>query len=196
MAGETEGSLMLTATDDHDVEGNERLTLNGMVGDLAAGSVMLAIEDNDMEITYTLSSEDMHIVEGDMDHANGTKAAATLTVTASSAVPTDTQVMIMRDGTSTASEEDYAVEPMMATIMAGETTAEFHVTALEDNRVENEGDMEEMLTLFLVVDDMQMPDQSVSVYLWDYAVPALPVIAQLLLAAFLAVGGYRRYRRR
>ena len=27
------------------------------------------------------------------------------------------------------------------------------------------------------------------------AVSALPVIAQLLLAAFLAVGGYRRYRR-
>ena len=29
---------------------------------------------------------------------------------------------------------------------------------------------------------------------WDAAV--LPVIAQLLLAAFLAVGGYCRYRRR
>ena len=27
-------------------------------------------------------------------------------------------------------------------------------------------------------------------------VPALPVIARLLLAAFLAIGGYRRYRRR
>ena len=36
----------------------------------------------------------------------------------------------------------------------------------------------------------------VHLYLWDAAVPALPVIAQLLLAAFLAVGGYRRYRRR
>ena len=33
-------------------------------------------------------------------------------------------------------------------------------------------------------------------YLGDAAVTALPVIAQLLLAAFLAVGGYRRYRLR
>ena len=37
---------------------------------------------------------------------------------------------------------------------------------------------------------------ALSFYLWDAAVPALPVIAQLLLAAFLAIGGYRRYLRR
>ncbi len=37
---------------------------------------------------------------------------------------------------------------------------------------------------------------SLMFYLWDTVVPALPVIAQLLLAAFLAIGGYRRYRRR
>ena len=37
----------------------------------------------------------------------------------------------------------------------------------------------------------------VKLYLWDAAVPALPIIAQLLLAAFLAFGGYlSRYRRR
>ena len=54
----------------------------------------------------------------------------------------------------------------------------------------------EMLTLFLVVDGMQMTDKSVSFYIWDAAVPALPVIGQLLLAALMAVGGYRRYRRR
>ena len=41
-----------------------------------------------------------------------------------------------------------------------------------------------------------MQTNSVSFYLWDAAVPALPVIAQLLLAAFLAIGGYRRYLRR
>ena len=32
--------------------------------------------------------------------------------------------------------------------------------------------------------------------IWDAAVPALPVAAQLLLAALLAVGGCRRYLRR
>ena len=39
-------------------------------------------------------------------------------------------------------------------------------------------------------------NQRLSFNIWDAAVPALPVIAQLLLAAFLALGGYRRYRRR
>ncbi len=130
--------------------------------------------------------EDMNIPEG---------MSAMVTVTASSAVVADTEVMLMRDGTSTASADDYSIEPMMATIMAGETMAEFEVMALEDDMMESDGNMAEMLTLFLVVDDMQM-DQSVSFYLWDAAVPALPVIAQLLLAAFLAVGGYRRYLRR
>ena len=111
-------------------------------------------------------------------------------VTASSAVAADTEVMLMRDGTSTAGMDDYSVEPMM--IMAGETMAEFEVMATADDMME---DME-MLTLFLVVDDMQMSDSSVSLYLWDAAVPALPIIAQFLLGGLLAVGGYRRYRRR
>ena len=53
-----------------------------------------------------------------------------------------------------------------------------------------------MLTLFAVVDGVQMPDVSVSFRLWDAAVPALPFVAPLLLAAFLAIGGYRRCVRR
>ena len=184
MAGETEGSLMLTATDDPDVEGNENLTLNGTVGDMAAGSVMLAIEDNDAEITYTLSGpDDMNIAEGE---------SAELTATASSAVPMDTEVMIMRDGASTASDADYTAESIM--IMAGETTGTTMVMAVEDNEPDSGSGSPEMLTLYGMVDGMQT--NSVSFYLWDAAVPALPVIAQLLLAAFLAIGGYRRYRRR
>ena len=184
MAGETEGSLTLTATDDTDVEGNENLTLNGMVGDMAAGSVMLAITDNDMDITYTLSGpEDMNIAEG---------GSAELTATASSAVPMDTEVMVMRDGSSTASDADFTAESIM--IMAGETTGTTMVMAVEDNEPDSGSGSPEMLTLYGMVDGMQT--NSVSFYLWDAAVPALPVIAQLLLAAFLALGGYRRYRRR
>ena len=41
-----------------------------------------------------------------------------------------------------------------------------------------------------------MKTNSLMFYLWDAAVPALPIIAQFLLAALMAVGGYRRYRRR
>ena len=133
-------------------------------------------------VTFMLTGpEDMNIAEG---------MSAMVMVTASSAVAADTEVMLMRDGTSTAGMDDYSVEPMM--IMAGETMAEFEVMATADDMME---DME-MLTLFLVVDDMQMSDSSVSLYLWDAAVPALPIIAQFLLGGLLAVGGYRRYRRR
>ena len=186
--GETTGSLTLTAIDDTDVEGDETLTLNGMVDDMNAGSVMLTVTDDDMEITYALTGpENMNLVEG-MDHANGTKAAAMLTVTASSAVPMDTEVEVMRDGTSTAGADDFTAEAIM--IMAGETMGTTMVMAEEDNMAEEM----EMLTLYGMVDGMST--NSVSFYLWDAAVPALPLIAQLLLAAFLAIGGYRRYLRR
>ncbi len=191
-AGGTVGTTMLTATDDDEVEGMESLTLNAVIESMIVDSLTLEVGDNDMEVTYTLSSEDEHIVEGDMDHANGTKAAATLTATASSAVLVDTEVMIMRDGASTASADDYSAESI--TIEAGDTTGTTMVMALEDNEPDSDSGSPEMLTLYGMVDGMQT--NSVSFYLWDAAVPALPVIAQLLLAAFLAIGGYRRYLRR
>ena len=53
----------------------------------------------------------------------------------------------------------------------------------------------EELVLFATVDGMEVYGE-VKLYIWDAAVPALPLIAQLLLAAFLAIGGYRRYLRR
>jgi hypothetical protein len=71
MMGETTGSLTLTATDDTMVEGDESLTLNGMVGDMAAGMVMVTIEDNDVdttyddaETTYSLSADPLMVMEG------------------------------------------------------------------------------------------------------------------------------------
>ena len=180
MTGDTSGIATLTATDDSDVEGDETLTLNGMVGDMNAGSVMLTVTDNDMEITYTLSGPmDVNIAEG---------MSAELTATASSAVPMDTEVMVMRDGTSTAGADDFTAAPIM--IMTGDTMGTTMVMAVEDNMAEEM----EMLTLYGMVDDMST--NSVSFNLWDAAVPALPLIAQLLLAAFLAIGGYRRYLRR
>ena len=56
--------------------------------------------------------------------------------------------------------------------MSGHTLVE----AVEDGTAE-EG---EVLTLFAVVDGVQMPDVSVSFRLWDAAVPALPFVAPLL----------------
>ena len=63
-----------------------------------------------------------------------------------------------------------------------------------DEMAENADNMSEMLTLEGRVGAMKT--NALSFYLWDAAVPALPIIAQLLLAAFLAIGGYRRYLRR
>ena len=147
--------------------------------------IMFSVDVVLQDLTFTvMGPDDMNLAEGGM--------GGMVTVTTNRPVTENTEVMLMRDGSSSASDDDYTLEPSLVTIMAGHEMGSTMVMATEDNMAE---DME-MLTLFLVVDGMQMTDKSVSFYLWDAAVPALPVIAQLLLAAFLAVGGYRRYRRR
>ena len=133
-------------------------------------------------ITYTLTGpEDMNVAEG---------MSAMLTVMASDPVPMDTEVMIMRDrAASSADEDDYMAEPIM--IAAGGTMGTIMVMAVEDNMAE---DMEE-LVLFAMAGDVEVEGE-VTLNLWDAAVPALPIIAQLLLAGILGIGGYRRYLRR
>ena len=133
--------------------------------------------------TFSMSADDTDIVEG---------MSGRLTVSASRPVSMDTDVMIVRDGTSSAGDDDYRLDPMTVTIEASAMSGHTLVEAVEDGTAE-EG---EVLTLFAVVDGVQMPDVSVSFRLWDAAVPALPFVAPLLLAAFLAVGGYRRCVRR
>ena len=150
--------------------------------------VSVALEN----LTYSvMGPSDMNLVEG---------SSAMVKVMASRALNGDetAEVMLMRDGGSSASMDDYSVMPETVMLKAGDMEAEFTVTAVEDN-IPDAGtgtNTAEMLTLFLVVDDMQMTDKSVMFYIWDMAVPALPLIAQLLLAGILGVGGYRRYRRR
>ena len=149
--------------------------------------IMFSVDVVLQDLTFMVAlaeGADMNLAEGGM--------GGMVTVTTNRPVTENTEVMLMRDGSSSASEDDYTLEPPLVTIMAGHKMGTTMVMATEDGMPE---DME-MLTLFLVVDGMQMTDKSVSFYLWDAAVPALPVIAQLLLAALMAVGGYRRYRRR
>ena len=148
------------------------------------------VDKLDLVLMLSGPEDNMNLVEGDMPHANGTPASAMLTVTANQKVAEDIEVMIMRDRSkSTASEDDYEVG--MLTIEAGEMSGTTMVMAVEDDMAE---DMEE-LVLYAMAGDMEV-DGEVMLYLWDAAVPALPIIAQLLMAAFLAVGGFRRYRRR
>ena len=156
-------------------------------------SITFPVEVGLEALSFTLKGpDDMNIVEGGMAHANGTMGAAMLTVTANRAVGMDTEVMIMRDrALSTAMDSDYMPVPTMITIESGEMMGSVEITATEDNMAE---EMEE-LVLNAMVGDMMVEGQ-VKLYIWDTAVPALPLIAQFLLGLFLAIGGYRRYLRR
>ena len=131
------------------------------------------------DLMVTLSGpEDMNLVEG---------MSYEIKAMANRPVVGDTMVeLIATDGT--ASPADYMVEPLM--IMDGMMEGTAMLMAAEDEMMEEM----EMVTLEGRVDGMMT--NTLSFYLWDAAVAALPLIAQLLLAAFLALGGYRRYLRR
>ena len=185
-----------------DMAGTAKITITATATDKASSfktsqtrsdvaQIMFEVDVMLAALSYTIKGpEDMNLVEGG--------DSAMVMVMASRPLDGDetAKVMLMRDGSSSASMDDFTVMPEMVTLGAGDEMAEFMVMATADDMMENDGNMTEMLTLFAVVNDMQMSDQSVMFYIWDEAVPALPVIAQLLLAAFLAIGGYRRYLRR
>ena len=152
-------------------------------------SITIALEVGLVALSIELSGpEDMNIVEGGM--------GGMVTATANRAVTEDTVVNLMRDrAMSSAEDADFTAEPI--TIMAGQLKGSTMVMAVEDNMMENDDNMAEELVLYgMAADNAGEVTGHVKLYIWDAAVPALPVIAQLLLAAFLAVGGYRRYRRR
>ena len=188
MDGQTTGSLTLMAVNDNEVEPDETLTLNATVvaGGMSAGMVTITIQSDDVESAFTLSGPmDMNLVEG---------SEYTLTVTADPAVTAETTVTIMRDrALSDADDSDFTAAAVV--IAAGETTGTTMLMVTEDNMDDAGHGMPEMLAIYGVAEN-GMQTNTLSFYTWDMAVPALPVIAQLLLAAFLAIGGYRRYLRR
>ena len=153
-------------------------------------SITIALEVGLVALSVELSGPEdmnMNLVEGGM--------GGMVTATANRDVTENTVVNLMRDrAMSSAEDADFTAEPI--TIMAGQMKGSTMVMAVEDNM--NEGNMAEELVLYGMVADNagEVTGDGVKFYLWDAAVPALPVIAQLLLAAFLALGGYRRYRRR
>ena len=184
-----EGDAMITITAHASMAG----VMRNPQTDPGEASVTFPVEVGLEALSFMLKGpDDMNIVEGGAAHANGTMGAAMLTVTANRAVGMDTEVMIMRDrALSTAMDSDYMPVPTMITIESGEMMGSVEITAAEDNMAE---DMEE-LVLYAMVGDM-MVEGHAKLYIWDAAVPALPIIAQLLLAALLGLGGYRRYLRR
>ena len=135
MEGGTTGSTMLTANDDNDVEGMEMVTLNAMVGGMSVGTVEVTIEDDDMETTYSVAPAAVTVMEG----GDGMM----ITATASQEVMANTEVMLMH-GAGSASEDDYSLDPVMITIMQGDTTGSAMLTAEDDydRRGHGDGDAE------------------------------------------------------
>ena len=66
--------------------------------------------------------------------------AVTITATASRAVAENTEVMLMRDGASTAGMDDYSLDPPLITIMMGETSGTLMLMATDDSEVEGMGE--------------------------------------------------------
>ena len=142
-------------------------------------TVEFNVDVDELDLAITLSGpEDMNIAEG---------MSAMVTATANRAVGANTMVELVGTG-GTASPGDWSAEDIM--IMAGEMTGTTMLMANEDSMEES------METLTIEGRSGSMKTNMLTFNLWDAAVPALPVIAQLLLAAFLAIGGYRRYLRR
>jgi hypothetical protein len=186
MDGMTTGSLTLMAVNDNDVEEDETLTLSATVDGMSAGMVTITIQSDDVESAFSLSGPmDMNLVEG---------SEYMLTVTADPAVSAETTVTIMRDrALSDADEGDFTVAPVV--IAAGESMGTTMLMVTDDGPGDAGRGMPEMLALYGMAEN-GMQTNTLSFYTWDMAVPALPLIAQLLLAFFLAIGGYRRYLRR
>ena len=135
---------------------------------------------------------DMNLVEGGSNHANGTAGRATVTVKANRPVTREVTVTLLADREmSDATAADFEADPIV--IAAGATTGSTVVIARDDGTAE---DREALVLFGMAADNAGEVKGEVTLYLWDAAVPALPVIAQLLLAAFLLWSGRRYLLRR
>ena len=154
--------------------------------DSASGAIATVSSDVTVSaavVTYTLSGPvDPNLVEG---------RSYELRVTASAAATTDATFTLRRDrAASDAGDDDFTLEPASIVIAAGATEGTAVLTVADDGVDEGS----EALVLFAVTAARDEVG-SLTFTLWDAAVPALPLAAQLLLAAFLAIGAFRRRRR-
>ena len=188
------GMVTVTAQDMAGVEAKITITAHASMAaagakglpqtDPSEASIVFPVEVGLEALSFMLSGpEDMNLVEG---------MSAMVTATANRAVTADTTVMLMRDRSmSTAGDDDYMAEDI--TIAAGMMTGTTMVMAVADEMAEEK---EDLVLYGMAADNAGEVTGQVKLYLWDAAVPALPLIAQLLLGLFLAIGGYRRYLRR
>ena len=187
-AGSTSGTATLKATDDAVDEDTETLTLTATgPGKVLIGTLEIEIVDNDtveykFQGPFEMGERKENLVEGGEPEV--------LKVWASIASSRDAVFSFKTGPNSDAEESDFSLEPASIVIEAGEREATTSLTIKDDDLDER---MEELV--LVAVDATGDEVGSLEFNLWDAAVPMLPLAAQLLLAAGLAVGGYRRYRR-
>ena len=175
--------------------GEGKVTVTATATPMASGLVVTQDRANVAQVTFPVMVEladlmvTLEVEDGEMNLVEG--MSYKITAMANREVEMNTMVeLVQTDGT--ASPSDYEVENI--TIMAGEMMGSTMLMVNDDEMMETMDNMAESLTLEGRVGAMKT--NSLMLYLWDAAVPALPLIAQLLLAFFLAIGGYRRYLRR
>ena len=183
-AGGTSGTTVLRATDDDVVEDTEVLTLTATdPGKVLIGAVEIELVDNDT-VTYALPElADTNLVEGE---------SYALKVTADATASRDATFTVRLDpAASAADDDDFTLLPSPIVIEAGATEGMATLTVADDGLDEGS----EALVLIVTAaggDEVG----TLELTLWDASVPMLPLVPQLLLAVVLAVGGYRRFRRR
>ena len=156
-------------------------------------SIQFDVEVGLEALTLELSGPEdgTNLVEGGRAHANGTAGTVTVRATANRPVTEEVTVTLLPDramSDATATADDFTADPIV--IEAGETTGLTVVIAVEDETAEG---MEELVLFGVAAGNAGEVTGEVRLRLWDAAVPALPVIAQLLLAAFLLWVSGRRY---
>ena len=159
------------------------------VSNVAEVSFDVTVVDRKLVVTLEAPAGVMNgnIVEG---KSYDIKVTANRAVTESEG---SVKVTIMRDrAASDADDDDFTVSS--ATIMAGEDSATAELMVKEDNDPDAGHADGEVLVLYGMVGDEET--NALTFTIWDEAVPALPLIGQLLLALFLMAGGARLYRRR
>ena len=152
-------------------------------------TVTFAVMVVDKGLTIELHGPDNvmsgNLVEGSEYH---------LTVKANRVVREDTMVSFTQRGgaENAASAADYELNDV--TLLAGSDSVRATLSIVEDMEADAGHAMGEQLIIYAMAGDAESDDLMFTI--WDEAVPALPLIAQLLLALFLMAGGARLYRRR
>ena len=145
----------------------------------------------DKALTIELHAPD-NVMEGNLVEGQSYR----LTVMANRVVREDTMVSFGRDRSMSDAEEGTDYELNDVTMLAGSDSVTATLDVLEDMEPDagTNDNMGEALVIYAMAGDVESNDLTFTI--WDEAVPALPLIAQLLLALFLALGGARLYRRR